>query len=142
MDEIESLNKSPLHRAECLRVVDEILDALDVRGINEIMEGTEMDIDQLIEMMLQETFNVLYTGYKSVDFAPHYTEMLSESIEETLRVNNLTYFITSVMPEFQINQHHIEWGDLVIIRNSVLRQLVDMENAWGLERWSGCITES
>ena len=114
MLQLEDWKRSPLHSAECLRIVDEIFDSLDDRGINEIMEGTEMDIDSMIDVMLDETFAVLFTGNRDIDFAPHYTERLSESIEETLRVNNLTYFITSVMPDFQFGWHHIEWGDLVM----------------------------
>lgn len=114
MLQLEDWRRSPLHSAECLRVVDEIFDSIDDRGINEIMEGTELDIDSMIDIMLEETFAVLFTGHRDIDFAPHYTERLSESIEETLRVNNLTYFITSVLPDFQFGWHHMEWGDLVM----------------------------
>lgn len=114
MLQLEDWRRSPLHSAECLRVIDEIFDSLDDRGINEIMEGTELDIDSMIDIMLEETFAVLFTGHRDIDFAPHYTERLSESIEETLRVNNLTYFITSVLPDFQFGWHHMEWGDLVM----------------------------
>ena len=114
LGELETLRRSPLHMAECLRVVDEILDSMDERGLNEIMEGTELDVGSMIDAMLEETFAVMFTGNRDIDFAPRYTERLSESIEETLRVNNLTYFITSVMPDFQLNMHHIEWGDLVM----------------------------
>ena len=103
--ELETYRRSPLHKAECLRVIDEIIDGLDERGLNEILEGTEADVDELIEVMLEETFAVLYTGHRDIDFAPKYTERLSESVEEVLRVNNLTYFITSVLPDFQLNQH-------------------------------------
>ena len=100
--------------AECLRITDEIIDSLDTVALNEIMEATECDVDTMIDTMLEETFNVIFTGNRNIDFSPRYTERLSESIEETLRVNNLTYFITSVMPDFQLNMHHIEWGDLVM----------------------------
>lgn len=110
---VQSLNQSPIHRAECLRVVDDIIDGLDERGLLELMGGNVDDIDKIIDNMLLDTYSVLYTGNKNIDFAPKYTERLSESIEETLRVNNLTYFITSVLPEFQLSYHHIEWGDLV-----------------------------
>ena len=92
---------------------------MDVVGINEIMEGTDKDIDYIINLMLQETFSVIFTGHRKIDFAPKYTERLSESIEETLRVNNLTYFITSVLPEFQLGWHHLEWGDLVMHHNKL-----------------------
>ena len=114
MFDLETLRSSPLHMAECLRITDEIIDSLDTVALNEIMEATECDVDTMIDTMLEETFNVIFTGNRNIDFAPRYTERLSESIEETLRVNNLTYFITSVMPDFQLNMHHIEWGDLVM----------------------------
>lgn len=113
IDYDDVLLQSPLHRLECLRVVDEIIDGMDERGILELMEGTRGDVDFVIDNMLQDTFHVLYTGKSSIDFAPKYPERLSESIEEVLRVNNLTYFITSVMPDFQLSWHHLEWGDLV-----------------------------
>lgn len=110
---IDSIWQSPIHQAECLRVVDEIIDSLDDRALLELLGGNEKDVDSIIDNMLKDTFGVLYTGQKDIDFAPKYTERLSENIEETLRVNNITYFITSVLPDFQLSYHHIEWGDLV-----------------------------
>ena len=50
---------------------------------------------------------------------PKYPEHLSENIEEILRCNNITYFITSVMPDFQMSWHHLEWGDLVHHHNKL-----------------------
>ena len=105
--------QTPMHRLECLNVVDEIIEGLDERGINELLEGSEGDLDFVIDNLLRDTFEVMYTGKTEIDFSPKYTERLSESIEETLRVHNLTYFITSVLPDFQLGWHHLEWGDLV-----------------------------
>lgn len=105
--------QTPMHRLECLNVVDEIIEGLDEKGINELLEGSEGDLDFVIDNLLRDTFEVMYTGKTEIDFSPKYTERLSESIEETLRVHNLTYFITSVLPDFQLGWHHLEWGDLV-----------------------------
>lgn len=105
--------QTPMHRLECLNVVDEIIEGLDEKGINELLEGSEGDLDFVIDNLLRDTFEVMYTGQTEIDFSPKYTERLSESIEETLRVHNLTYFITSVLPDFQLGWHHLEWGDLV-----------------------------
>lgn len=105
--------QSPTHQLECLNVVDEIIDGMDDSGILELMSGSGGDIDKVLENLLSDTYKVLYTGDTQIDFAPRYTERLSESIEETLRCKNLTYFITSVLPEFQLGWHHLEWGDLV-----------------------------
>lgn len=105
--------QSPTHQLECLKVVDEIIDGMDDSGILELMSGSGGDIDKVLDNLLSDTYQVLYTGDTQIDFAPRYTERLSESIEETLRCKNLTYFITSVLPDFQLGWHHLEWGDLV-----------------------------
>ena len=107
------LLQTPMHRLECLNVVDEIIEGLDERGINELLEGSEGDLDFVIDNLVRDTFEVMYTGKTDIDFSPKYTDRLSESIEETLRTRNLTYFITSVMPDFQLSWHHLEGGDLV-----------------------------
>lgn len=107
------LLQTPMHRLECLNIVDEIIEGLDERGINELLEGSGGDLDFVIDNMVKDTFDVMYTGKTDIDFSPKYTNRLSESIEETLRTKNLTYFITSVMPDFQLSWHHLEWGDLV-----------------------------
>jgi len=110
---------SPIHRLECLRVVDEIIDCLDERGLIELMQGTEHDTDTILGNLLFDTYDVLYTGNKDIDFAPRYQERLSETIEDVLRQNSLTYFITSVMPDFQLGWHHLEWGDLTMLHKKL-----------------------
>jgi len=109
-----TLLQSPLHKLQCLNTVDEIIEGLDERGILELMGGSGGDIDLVIENLIKDTYGVLYTGNNSIDFSPKYEQRLSESIEETLRNRSLTYFITSVMPDFQLSWHHLEWGDLVM----------------------------
>lgn len=108
-----SLLQSPTHQLECLSIVDEIIDGMDDKGILELMSGSGGDLDYVLYGLLQDTFQVMYTGNPHIDFAPRYTDRLSQSVEEILRCKNLTYFITSVMPDFQLSWHHLEWGDLV-----------------------------
>lgn len=108
-----SLLQSPTHQLECLSIVDEIINGMDDKGILELMSGSGGDLDYVLDGLLQDTFQVMYTGNPHIDFAPRYTDRLSQSVEEILRCKNLTYFITSVMPDFQLSWHHLEWGDLV-----------------------------
>lgn len=108
-----TLIQSPTHQLECLNTVHEIIDTMDERGINELFQCSGSDIDKMFDYMMTDTYKVLYTGDKEIDFVPKYTEHLSSSIEETLRRKNISYFITSVMPDFQLSWHHLEWGDLV-----------------------------
>lgn len=110
---LTTLIQSPLHRAECLAVVDEIIDGMDDKGILELMQGSDGDLDWVLDNILKDTYQVLYTGNPNIDFAPKYTDRLSQSIEEIFRCKNLTYFITSVLPDFQMSWHHLEWCDLV-----------------------------
>jgi hypothetical protein len=102
-----------MHQLECLNIVDEIIDGMDDKGILELMQGSGGDLDWVLDNLMKDTYQVMYTGDPNIDFAPKYTDRLSQSIEETLRTRNLTYFITSVMPDFQLSWHHLEWGDLV-----------------------------
>ena len=109
------ISYSPMYAAECLRVVDEIIENMDDVGILELMQGGTGDIDRVLDSLLADTYKVLYTGDMKVDFAPHYEQRVAESLEEILRNKSLTYFITSVLPEFQLGWHHLEWGDLVMM---------------------------
>lgn len=116
---LTTIIQSPLHRAECLAVVDEIIDGMDDKGILELMQGSDGDLDWVLDNILKDTYQVLYTGNPNIDFAPKYTDRLSQSIEEIFRCKNLTYFITSVLPDFQLSWHHLEWGDLVQRHNKL-----------------------
>lgn len=86
---------------------------MDERGLNEMMNGDVRDVDAVFDALMQDTYRVLYTGDMSIDFRPRYEENLSAVVEDTLRCANLTYFITSVIPDFQLSWHHLEWGELV-----------------------------
>lgn len=118
-ENVTSVLQSPMHQAECLSIVDEIIENMDDKGILELMDGYEGDIDRVLTNVLEETYEVMYTGRASVDFRPKYTERLAQSVEETLRCKNITYFITSVMPDFQLSWHHLEWGDLTMHYNKL-----------------------
>ena len=109
---------SPMHGVECTRNLDEIISTLDDGAILELYEGGGDDIDRMIDGMLTDVYHTIYTGNRDIDFMPKYTDKLSENIEEILRCNNLTYFITSVLSDFQMSWHHIEWGDLVHHHNN------------------------
>lgn len=120
IDSVTSLfSVSPMHGVECLRTLDEIISTLDDKAILELYEGGGDDIDSMINGMLTDVYYTIYTGNREIDFMPKYTDRLSENIEEILRCNNLTYFITSVLSDFQMSWHHIEWCDLVHHHNKL-----------------------
>lgn len=114
-----SLLSSPLHYQECLTVVDDIIDNMDDVGLLELTSGSGGDLDAVLQGILEDTYKVLYTGDPNLDFAPHYADRVSAAVEETLRTKNLTYFITSCLPDFQMSWHHLEWGDFAMRYNKL-----------------------
>lgn len=103
---------SVTHRLACLDLVDEIIEGMDERGLNEMMSGDIHDVDTIFDALMEDTYRIMYTGDTSIDFKPRYEENVSAVVEDTLRCANLTYFITSVIPDFQLSWHHLEWGEL------------------------------
>lgn len=97
---------------EAFRVFDEIVENLDEVGSRELLGGSEADVDKVYKIILEETFNVTYGRKSNIGSKLGYMDQLTGNIEETLCVENLTYFILSKMPQFELNWHHLEWGDI------------------------------
>lgn len=98
---------------EAFRIFDEILDGLDEYGIRELMGGYESDINKLWGIIFEEVISVLYGSSPTLGDKLSYTDHLSDNIDKVLSTENLNYFILSKMPNFQMNWHHLEWGDVV-----------------------------
>lgn len=108
-DNVLSLNKLE----EAFRILDEILVNLGDEGVRELLGGNRRDVEEVYDILLQEILNVLYGKAGNVDAKLGYFDHFTQSVEETLCVENLTYFITSKIPQFMLNWHHLEWGDMV-----------------------------
>jgi hypothetical protein len=112
---ISSIHKAqPKQISETYRVFEEIINSLDDDGLNELLGGESDDIDRLFMNMMDEIFGVIYTGNAEIDLKPYYLDKLGLEMEEILRRENLNYFITSVLPEFIMGWHHMEWGNLAM----------------------------
>lgn len=98
---------------DTFRIFEEILNSLDDEGIKELFGGYESDINEIYGVILEEIYNTLYGNKGVLEFNHAHFDKLTETIEETLRIENLNYFITSVLSGFEMNWHHLEWGDVV-----------------------------
>lgn len=96
----------------CYDIFSDIIENLDDKGLVELMGGYGSDVDKIYDILLQEVYQVMYGNKYKLDALPNHFDKLSESLEETLRVESLNYFITSVLPEFDMNWHHIDWGEM------------------------------
>lgn len=97
---------------EAFRVFDEIVNNLDETGLKELFGGYESDVNEVYSIILEETFNVVYGRKSEMGLRLGYFDQLTKSIEETLCIENLTYFILSKLSRFDLNWHHLEWGDI------------------------------
>lgn len=105
---------------ESLRVTQEIIENLSPKALIELNSGYENDRDKLLKAMITETYASMYGGVESKSVmgkfsieGVYYLDKLGETMEEILRVENFLYFLMSVMPDFELNWHHIEWCEMV-----------------------------
>lgn len=94
--------------------VENIIDTLDDDAIAELLGGNIDDIDILFEELLNETANVIaFDNGKIQSGSFGYLDRFSGHVDESLKKYSLNYFITTMLPDFQMNWHHIEWGNMV-----------------------------
>lgn len=92
----------------------DIVKGLSDSAIQELLSGSENDLNQMLNVIVEETYGVLYgLGGKIKSSSFYHLDNLTKSIEEQMRINSLNYFIVSVMPDFIINWHHLEWSEAV-----------------------------
>lgn len=125
LDEHETKDR----RLEALRVSLEIIENLDIISLGQLFEGYKGDQDVFLQELVRTTYRTLFSGDKDIiDKNPKlYVDKLSETAEEVYRVESLAYFIMSVIPNFIMNWHHIEWSDAVH-RNKYLNMLASRDH--------------
>ncbi len=98
---------------ETYKLAEEIIMNLDDGALYELQGGTEKDLGELFDNIVHEVYYILYgdEGYVK-ESNLQYLSKLASTTEETLRIENLNYFITSLLPSFEMNWHHVEWGEL------------------------------
>lgn len=99
---------------ETSRVVEEIIQNLEPEALNQIFSQCGSDFNQTYDILFDEAYRVLF-GTRGVIKEAHlgYMDKLAENMEETLRIESLNYFLVSVFHEFDINFHHLEWGNFL-----------------------------
>lgn len=105
---------------EVFRVSEEIIKTLTPEAVLELTDSAdEKGLIQIFDTIMEETYGVIYGTHMAGDKAKKvnsetygYMEKLTSSVEETLRCENLLYFITSVLPDFEIANHHIQWCEI------------------------------
>lgn len=95
-------------------LTEDILENLDDSALSQIYSGYNSDVDKLLDSMITEIGNSLYSPKGPiVQQNLNYLEKLSSGIDEMLKFLVFNYFTLTVLPDFEMNWHHIEWGNLL-----------------------------
>ena len=113
----ESISTNPLtltQLGDTFRIVEDIIDLLDPEAMAEICSGNAQDVDDMLAILIDETAAVISSQNHKVQSASFgYLDRFTASVEESLRCKSFNYFILSVLPDFILGWHNIEWGNLV-----------------------------
>jgi hypothetical protein len=100
------------------KLTQDIIENLDGIALHELQSGTEKDMDNILSIIADEADRVLFDNVDPIRIPTFsYLDKLTENVDESLRKLNITYFIHSIIPSFEINWHHIEWGYFVHLYN-------------------------
>lgn len=115
-------NKTTLKETQDIfTYTSDIIESLDDKALEQLGAGSERDIDRMLSIMFEETQKILHVPTKKLDIARFDSlDPLVENIEDTLRRESLNYFLLSTMPDFYLNVHHLEWGNLTQIYDKLV----------------------
>jgi len=95
---------------------ESVIDMFDEKSLNEIGGGYSGDVDKLMGVIEEETIKIFDSVPEPISSDRFYNlENVSESIHESLKILNYNYFKVTMLPEFYIGQHSIEWGNVIQI---------------------------
>jgi hypothetical protein len=95
--------------------VGDFIGMMDERCINELTKGCYgNDIDKIFDVIVEELGDMIYPPSKNVNTMEfNYLPAVRESYEEYLRKTNLIYFVSSCLPDFELNWHNLEWFNMI-----------------------------
>jgi hypothetical protein len=100
------------------KMVSDLLENLDDLALRELWNslGSEKDMDKLLDILIEETTKALFTSKGKIkNFSFGYMDKLTEGLDSLLRSLSFNYFTVTTLPNFEMNWHHLEWGNLVQI---------------------------
>lgn len=113
----KALNSASIEERQCVNEqIKELIDLLDERTFKEMEKNSKKDLELLFSVMEEEMYNVLNMkkynrslDTTSLEFLPS----LKSSMEEYLKKKDLSYFVSSVLPNFELNWHNLEWFSMI-----------------------------
>lgn len=92
--------------------VDNIIERLPEKALNQLLEGYGNDVDTMLREMVYQSEKALYLGRTMDSESLSYVDNVKASMDNTLKILSLNYFITTMLPKFQLGWRNIEWSNL------------------------------
>ena len=96
--------------------IELLVDLMDERAVNEVLSGNSKDVSKLFDVIEEEAIKI-YTTCPAPVMQEKFFELpyLTRSLDESLKVLNYNYFKATMLPDFNMGWHSIEWGNLAQI---------------------------
>lgn len=92
--------------------VDNIIERLPEEALNQLLEGYGNDVDTMLREMVHQSEKALYLGRTLDSESLSYVDNVKASMDNTLKILSLNYFITTMLPKFRLGWRNIEWSNL------------------------------
>lgn len=92
--------------------VDNIIERLSEKALNQLLEGYGNDVDTMLREMVYQSEKALYLGRTMDSESLSYVDNVKASMDNTLKILSLNYFITTMLPKFRLGWRNIEWSNL------------------------------
>ena len=92
--------------------VDNIIERLPEKALNQLLEGYGNDVDTMLREMVHQSEKALYLGRTMDSESLSYVDNVKASMDNTLKILSLNYFIATMLPKFRLGWRNIEWGNL------------------------------
>lgn len=98
----------------CHKLTMDLIDnGLPDELISELYKMYDKDIDGVLNSIIKETYRILYGRVGSLKPTIKHVSALDEFVEEELRKQDCAYFCQTVLNDFEVNWHHLEWSLLL-----------------------------
>lgn len=116
IDPSEVLSLSEAESAALYGQIEDIIESMDDKGINEMLQMSGNDFDSLLKVLMEETNNVINL-HQYKDSVPVLADgslpAIKAGYEDYLRKKSLLYFVSSALPEYELAWHCIEWLSMI-----------------------------
>lgn len=109
---LNNTSLTPLQTSRVLDTVNEIVDNLPPKALNQLLGGYADDVDRMILEMASQTEYALNLGKALDSEMLDYVDRVKASMDETLKIQSWSYFNTTVLSNFRMNWRNLEWCNL------------------------------